>query len=196
MSREVALERRKRRCKMSVTRLDENLAYHAGRILLLIRRCGSPKKPVPAIKGRTRLAKLDFFLRYPKYLERAGQVLGQSLSLDDLGLADTGESATIESRMIRYRFGPWDEVYYPTLAYLIGKGLVRVDASTRTESFTLTNAGMAVADDLVADSSFSDLRGRADTIYRLFHKYTGTKLKEFIYVHFPEVVEQEMKESL
>jgi hypothetical protein len=61
---------------MGYTRTTENLAYHAGRLLLLISLCGKPRNMkseiLPGIEGRTLLAKLDFFLRYPSYLRRAG----------------------------------------------------------------------------------------------------------------------------
>jgi hypothetical protein len=43
----------------------ENLAYHAARLLILIGHSGKPQGRsdlLPAIKGRTLLAKLDFFM--------------------------------------------------------------------------------------------------------------------------------------
>ena len=51
----------------------QQINYHATRILLLIAFAGSPKN-TPMIKGRTLLAKFDFFLRYPAYLGRAVKI--------------------------------------------------------------------------------------------------------------------------
>src|SRR4051812_22748181 len=106
---------------MSVTRPDENLAYHAGRLLLLLRRCGTPRAN-PGIKGRTLLAKLDFFLRYPAFLKKAAGILKKDVATHQLGIDSERELESVESRMVRYHYGPWDHIYYPVLAYLIGKG--------------------------------------------------------------------------
>ena len=48
-------------------------ALGEGRILLLIDRFTTPKK---CLEGRTKLAKLDFFLRYPSYLSKALDIIG------------------------------------------------------------------------------------------------------------------------
>ena len=67
----------------------ENIPYHVARLLILIGVCGLPqsdRKKFPAIQGRTLLAKLDFFMRYPKYLKKAGNILGYELTDVQLGL--------------------------------------------------------------------------------------------------------------
>lgn len=42
---------------------DDAVDFHASRLLLLLNLCGT--NPGPGIEGRTKFAKLDFFLRYP-----------------------------------------------------------------------------------------------------------------------------------
>lgn len=182
----------------SITRPDENIAYHAARLLLLIQFAGTrgTKTKPPAIEGRTRLAKLDFFLRYPAYLKRAATQFGKVLTLPELGVVRDEELDTVESRMIRYRFGPWDEVYFPTLAYLIGKRLVRVDASNRTERFELTPSGLDLAKKLGSSDEFADLTTRAKTVYALFSRMNGSAIKDFIYRHFPEVAGESSGKAL
>jgi hypothetical protein len=89
----------------------ENIAYHAARLLILIRFCGKPRSDpnlYPGVEGRTLLAKLDFFLRYPIYLKRAALILNN----EDVSAITSDEINTVESRMIRYLYGPWDTVYY------------------------------------------------------------------------------------
>lgn len=191
----LALGAREGGWQLNVTRPDENLAYHAARLLILVRRCGT-RSGSSRIKGRTRLAKLDFFLRYPAFLKRAAAVLGKTLTPQELGVETDAELDSVESRMIRYRFGPWDTVYYSALAYLIGKGLVQIDASDRTEQFELTDAGAGLADALLQDQSYADLKARADAVYGLFNRWQGTRLKEFIYQHFPEVTNQVMGQQV
>lgn len=174
---------------------DENLAYHAARLLILISRCGTPRR-TPGIKGRTLLAKLDFFLRYPAYLQRAAATEKRNIGLGDIGVESSDELQSVESRMVRYRYGPWDHLYYPVLAYLLGKGLVEVSTKQRTELFTLTPKGNQIATALISDSNYNDLVKRADVIYTLFNRLSGSGLKDYIYKHFPEVVGLNLNERI
>lgn len=170
---------------------SETVAYHAARLLLVVALCGTPQggsERRPGVKGRTLLAKLDFFLRYPVYLARAAVLQGRRLEIADLGLSTPDELGTVESRMVRYRYGPWDHVYYTALAYLIGKGLLHVEMEGGTEVFRLTERGQAVASELADDPAYVDLAQRAKSVYRLFNRFSGSRLKDFIYANFPEVV--------
>lgn len=175
---------------------EENLAYHAARLLLLILLCGKPRSGstaiLPAIEGRTLLAKLDFFIRYPIYLKQAAEILKREFSDKDFGLTPDDEVRSVESRMVRYLYGPWDHIYYSALAYLIGKQLITIEIKRGTETFRLTPKGKDVATELAQDPAYIDLARRADTTYHLFNKYTGNGLKDFIYTHFPEVVSRKL----
>ena len=177
---------------MSSGRANENIAYHAARLLLLIQYCGKPRTrgsaKLPGIEGRTLLAKLDFFLRYPAYLRKAAKILKRSFSDENLGLVPDDEVRSVESRMVRYLYGPWDHIYYTTLAYLIGKELIVIEMKRGTEVFRLTSTGQDAAISLGQEPEYASLVQRADTTYRLFNKYSGSRLKDFIYAHFPEVV--------
>lgn len=181
---------------MNAGRAGENLAYHAARLLLLIRFCGKPRTGraaiLPGIEGRTLLAKLDFFLRYPAYLKKAAEILGKDLSDEDLGLVPDDETRSVESRMVRYLYGPWDHIYYPALAYLIGKELIAVEIQRGTEVFRLTAQGWDVATELAQEPTYEDIARRSDAAYRLFNKYKGSGLKDFVYAYFPEVVNREL----
>ncbi len=180
------------------TRNSESIAYHAARLLILIRSCGKPRgsaSVLPGIVGRTLLAKLDFFLRYPGYLKRARAILRKG-ELKNAGLLSPPEGASIESRMIRYFYGPWDHIYYPTLAYLIGKSLLRVDSKRQIEVFRLTSRGFGVAEQLSATAEYLDLAERAEIVNALFHAYTGNGIKTFIYQHFPEVVGRKLGQMI
>jgi hypothetical protein len=187
----------------ATTRTTESIAYHAARILLLISYCGKPRRSratsLPAIVGRTLLAKLDFFLRYPVYLKKAAQILGKEFKDEDFGMAPEAEEAiavSVESRMVRYLYGPWDHIYYPALAYLIGKELITVENKGGTDVFRITSRGQEVSSAFAEDPVYSDLVRRADTAYRLFNQFTGNRLKDFIYRHFPEVVSRRVGETI
>lgn len=177
----------------------ENLAYHVARLLILIGHCGKPQsKPgkLPAITGRTLLAKLDFFMRYPNYLKRASIELGIPCTENDLGVSKPEDLKTVESRMVRYLYGPWDSTYYVALAYMIGKGLIEPPLASKVDVFRLAPKGISVLRNLETDPAFSDLIRRADTIYKLFNTYNGSRLKLFIYQKFPEVVNRKLGEKI
>ena len=177
----------------------ENLAYHVGRLLILIGHCGKPQSSpgkLPAITGRTLLAKLDFFMRYPNYLKRASIKLGMPCTDSDLGVSKPEDVNTIESRMVRYLYGPWDSLYYVVLAYMIGKGLIEPPLASKVDMFRLTPKGISILRNLEVDLALSDLIRRADTIYKLFNAYNGSRLKLFIYDSFPEVVNRQLGEKI
>jgi hypothetical protein len=180
---------------------SENLAYHASRLLLLISLCGKPRSPsgkseqLPGIEGRTLLAKLDFFVRYPAYLKRSADVLGIKVSDEELGLSTDEDIHSVEAKMVRFLYGPWDHIYYLTIAYLIGKSLIEIEKSDRrggVEIFRLTVKGQEIVWRISEDPMYVDLALRANTTYHLFNKYSGNKLKEFIYSNFPEVVSRKI----
>src|SRR6188768_3489489 len=83
---------------------DEVLEFHAARLILLLRLCGTANR----IDGLTKLAKLDFFVRYPKFFERA--------------VGGRAAMASTESSMVRFHYGPWDRRYYHVLSFLEGGG--------------------------------------------------------------------------
>jgi hypothetical protein len=178
----------------------ESIAYHAARLLMLIAYCGKPRSArsatLPAVEGRTLLAKLDFFLRYPNYLMKAAEILQKEVSGEDIGVTGESGAMSVESRMVRYRYGPWDHIYYPALAYLVGKRLIVVETMRGADIFRLTPQGRDVSDLLSKEAVYQDLVHRAETIYRLFNKYSGNRLKDFIYDNFPEIVSRKLGETI
>ncbi len=158
---------------------DDIPELHAARLLILLAVCGegSPRQ----IKGRTKLVKLDFFLRYPRFLERALDVLA-SRGVQMEPLRQT--ASEVEAPMIRYRYGPWDPRYGDFIAYLEARGLVRVSGS-RVEAFQLTAAGGRIAARLSGLEEFADLRARAQNARLPLASQSGTALKDLIYELFP-----------
>lgn len=57
-----------------VSSLEENEALHLARLLVLLK--AFMKDDQSAIEGITKLAKLDFLLRYPSYFEAALEARG------------------------------------------------------------------------------------------------------------------------
>src|SRR5690242_11079838 len=91
-----------------------------------------------AIEGLTKLAKLDFLLRYPALLERALVARNKSPTQVETTVA---ERSSVESQMVRYRFGPWDHRYRRWLNDLAAKDLVLVTAKGKTVTVEMTASG-------------------------------------------------------
>lgn len=163
--------------------LDGEQHLHAARLLVLIS-AFTASEDGSAVEGLTKLAKLDFLLRYPVMLERALAAKGRSIR--DVQLQDH-ERLSVESEMVRYRFGPWDHRYRELLNILIGKGLLTVSVEGRKVVVGLTNRGRATAATLNTSPEFEDYARRSSLLKRHFD-LQATTLMRFIYDTFPEVV--------
>ena len=173
------------------TDLETNPDLHYGRLLLLLNAfAGQDAKG--GIEGLTKLAKLDFLLRYPVLLERALKARGKSIR--DVKL-HAHEKTSVESQMVRFRFGPWDHRYYQFLNLLVAKGLAKIVHDGRRVSTTLTDRGQAAAVKLATTSEFADIARRAHLL-KAHLDLTATNLVRFIYDTFPEVVSLKLNETI
>ena len=163
--------------------LDESPELHAARLLLLINAFAGDSGG-GAIEGMTKLAKLDFLLRYPVMLERALEAKGRSIK--DVRLEEH-ERFSVESEMVRYRFGPWDHRYRKFLNILVAKGLVSIDIEGRKVVITATEEGREQARRLASEELFEQYTRRARLLTRHFD-LTATNLMRFIYDTFPEIL--------
>lgn len=171
------------------TELDDHL--HMARLLMLINaHAGRVNRPV---EGITKLAKLDFLLRYPNCLERA--LVAQGKSTDAAYIQDF-ERTTIESKMVRFRYGPWDHRYRRWIALLVGKGLLHAGVDGRTVKLGLTESGCLVADELSKSPELEDISARAKLVAKIFGKMSGTALKGFVYTTFPEITNMKWGDSI
>jgi len=158
------------------------------RILLLIYGFTTQTK---SLEGRTKLAKLDFLLRYPRFMQRALAIRKPEHNME----ISPEEKINIEGRMIRYRYGPWDPSYYAILGRLIGKGLVEVVPNNKGLSYRTTQHGSGLAKSLAKEDAWAETYARIKLLKSNFD-LTGNALKEFIYKHFPEVVGASWEQKL
>lgn len=177
---------RSNRTPAQIFLLDDNVPAHVTRLILLINFAGRPIAS-PTIMGRTKLAKLDFFVRYPLFLEKAVNILGSKAFIAEFQ-ETVFSSLSTDSHMIRYKYGPWDNRYYNILAYMVGKQLLVIKSKNNSDLYSLTNQGIHLFEQLVRRHEFSDTVKRCQTVGQLFEAKSGTEIKEFIYRHFPEVV--------
>lgn len=156
---------------------DDLLEFHAARLLLLFNICGIKGR----IDGLTKMAKLDFFVRYPQFFDTA---------CETLGLSTESATKTVESSMIRFHYGPWDDRYYHILAYLEGKHLLNVTKDNQAFSLSLTNEGKEIADQLAKDESFAPLVAQMKQVKKALGGKAGSTLKKLIYQIFEKEVAQ------
>lgn len=156
-------------------RADDIIEFHAARLVLLFWLCGKDGR----IDGLTKMAKLDFFVRYPQFFIRACSVLNKPTSV---------LSNTVESSMVRYHYGPWDQRYYHILAYLEARRIVDVLKEGRTYCFALTDLGKSLALQLSTETAFQQVILLMQQVQAILGNKTGTQLKKIVYELFDEEV--------
>lgn len=154
---------------------DDVLEFHAARLLLLLKHSGIGNK----IDGLTKLAKLDFFVRYPQFFEAVCRKIGKPVQ---------APKRDVESSMVRFHYGPWDKRYYHLLSYLEAKGLLAVESDGNKFVFRLTPGGKQVADSLDQSGNFTDLTAQMKAVKEVFGKRSGSTLRDLIYQTFEEEV--------
>jgi hypothetical protein len=160
---------------------DDIVEFHAARLLLLLSTCGISGR----IDGLTKMAKLDFFVRYPDFFESARAAVGNTADR----LTPRGPDEAVESAMVRHHYGPWDKRYYHVLAHLEAKGLITVRKIGNSYSIALTKGlGHARAEAIAAQPSFAPLVERMHEVKKTFGAKRGTFLKKLIYRLFDEEV--------
>lgn len=166
-----------------LSQLEDNDELHEARLLLLLQAfAGSHGQGT--VDGLTKLAKLDFLLRYPTYLERA--LAKRPKAKPDEADVKEHERQSVESSMVRFKYGPWDHRYRRFLNLLVAKGLATVITEGRTVRIGLTDRGVKAARTLSGDQSYEDTTQRARTLKRHFD-LSATNLMKFIYETFPEI---------
>lgn len=166
----------------AVAKAEQSDDYHAARILLLVRE--ADKRKATNVNGITKLAKMDFLLRYPTCLERALLALDKDPARAKV---KSHERTTIESKMVRFRYGPWDDRYRRWIGLLVAQGLAVTFLKGRTVYVGLTDEGRRVANDLAESKTFKDIAHRSDEVYKAVGSWGGTRLMEFVYRTFPEL---------
>lgn len=154
-----------------------------GRVLLLIKEfSGTPENP-KQLEGRVKLAKLDFLVRYPRYLAR---VLADRNVAAKVVESVTPEPTPLQDKMIRYRYGPWDPSYYAVLGSLIGRGLVDPIPFKHGIGYRVTGRGRDLITAILEDETWGAVNHRA-VLTRRHLDLSGSTLKDLLYEAIPEM---------
>lgn len=168
--------------------LRGDLAYHQMRVLILIAAVAGAQGSNRKLDGLTKLAKLDFLVRYPAV---APTVIADLDQRDPrLHLSEPG-GHEVEAPMIRYRYGPWDDRYYPVIGALVGRGLVRYAPGRRgSVALSPTPTGRKLVEDLIQSNEWKVLGERCQAIAQHAGGLTGARLKGLIYERLPELMDR------
>lgn len=156
---------------------------HLARLLFLLNE--AEKRSAKTIEGITKMAKLDFLLRYPNCLSRLLNFLDKDAEKADI---KDYERTSIESKMVRYRYGPWDDRYRMWIGLLVAKGLAITFLQGRTVHVGLTQKGKEVVNVLAELPEFADVKNRSDLVYKAVGNKGATAIKDLIYQVFPEII--------
>lgn len=161
---------------------------HLVRLLILLSaadaKCKKPETKSKAVEGITKLAKLDFLLRYPVYLERALIALDKP---KERAAVLPRERTTIETKMIRFRYGPWDGRYRRWLSLLSARGLITLAKQGQKIDLGLTDRGRELAEALGREHMFTDWQIRSKVVVDAVGNMAAVRLKDFVYKIVPEI---------
>lgn len=177
--------------------LVDDLNYHQTRVLLLVRAVAREPGNAGKLDGLTKLAKLDFLVRYPALAPVILEELDEHD--DDLHLSeeDITEPTNVTDPMTRYKYGPWDDRYYPIIGALVARGLLRYARGRRgSVALVPTPNGKTLADDLATDPAWTDVVDQCRAVARASAGMTGNALKEAIYERLAELMDRPHREVI
>jgi hypothetical protein len=166
------------RIAKAAVQVEQQDDFHLARLLIMLNNFDEMGTKA-YVEGITKLAKLDFLLRYPLCLERVIQDKGKKLKQPIV--IPENEINTIESKMIRFRYGPWDERYRRWISILVSKGLISAF------HLKITPLGKGIATSFCALPEFEELNRRSKIVVQLVGNMAATALKNYVYKIVPEI---------
>lgn len=162
--------------------VENDLNAQLARLMILIYHlCGENNNK--KIDGINKLAKLDFLLKSPKFLQRG--LLKQN-SKSTISITNA-ESKSIEIKMNAFRYLPWDENYRKLLNIIIAKGLAKISFEKDDYFIHITTKGIELVERLKNDKYFKEFFNRSRVINTNFGSYSERYLDNFFEKHFPEI---------
>jgi hypothetical protein len=173
--------------------MRDDLAYHQARVLLLVAAVAGTPGAGRKLDGLTKLAKLDFLIRYPALAQRVIDDARADIRLEP----SEDDAREAEAPMVRYKYGPWDDRYYPVIGALVGRGLLAYTRGRRgSVALRCTPQGRALARALSTSEAWRDVAARCEAVAEHVGARTGSQLKALIYKRLPEIVQQPHREVI
>lgn len=176
----------------AVAQVERSDDWHLARLLVLLLAASGKRKTKP-VEGIMKLAKLDFLLRYPNCLERLLEVKDGNAEAAHI---QPFERDNVEAKMVRFRYGPWDDRYRRWIGLLVARDLAQTYTKGKTVNVGLTERGQEVAQQIAALNEYQDIAVRSQLVVDAVGSMRATKLKEFIYQTFPELIDMRWGEEI
>lgn len=175
----------------------EDLAYHQARVLLLVQAVAADPGHARKLDGLTKLAKLDFLVRYPALASTVLDQLPDSEPRLHLSDEEVAAPTEVEDPMTRYKYGPWDDRYYPVVGALVSRGLLKYVRGRRgSVALAPTLAGKALASKLTQEPLWQDTADRCAAIAEASAGLTGNAIKELIYERLADLMDRPHREVI
>ena len=181
----------------SLSWLVEDLSYHQVRVLLLVQAVSSTSGHARKLDGLTKLAKLDFLVRYPALAPLILDQLADGNGQMHLSDSEITAPTEVEDPMIRYRYGPWDDRYYSVVGALVSRGLVKyVKGKQGGVALVPTLEGTMFATEMAADPLWRTIADRCRAIAAASIGMTGNTLKTLIYDRLADLMDRPYREVI
>jgi hypothetical protein len=175
----------------------DDLAYHQTRILLLVNAVAAEPEHQRKIDGLTKLAKLDFLVRYPALAPRVLDTLEETDARLHLTADDRAEPSDVEAPMTRYKYGPWDDRYYPVIGALVARGLLRYTRGRRgSVALAPTALGKRLAEQIAVEPLWQPVWDRCTAVADASGGMTGNALKTLAYDRLAELMDRPHREMI
>lgn len=158
---------------------------HTARVLLLLDTFSTPSGE--SLDGLTKLAKLDFLLRYPAFLDALKDRL--DIRDDEWQPARDVDRLAVTDPMVKYKYGPWDKRYYALIGSLVGRGLAEYSEGRGRVTLRVTAQGNRAAAAIRQTREWEGTTRRTAALRRHFD-IPGSQLKDLIYDNFPDLTRQ------
>jgi hypothetical protein len=177
--------------------LREDLAYHQARVLLLVTAVADSHGHSGKLDGLTKLAKLDFLLRYPALAPKVLDAIDPRDERLALAPEELASPTEVEAPMTRYKYGPWDDRYYAIIGALVGRGLLRYGKGRRGSVALLpTVQGRRFAADLAETETWAVVEERCKAVAEASANMTGNILKDLIYERLADLMDRPHREVI
>ena len=176
----------------NILKTNKDFSLDMARLLILFD-VYSKRKDDNFIHGITKVVKLDFLLRYPTALEKALKRKKRDTKL--LKIKEY-ERHLVESTMIKFKFGPWDNRYWSILSTMESMDLISVMKIDNVTSFKITPLGEEVVQGLNNYEEFKDYFKRSITINSVFGGLTAKGLVQKVYELRPELRNMKFGEEI
>ncbi|SDJ08478.1 hypothetical protein SAMN05444157_1655 [Frankineae bacterium MT45] len=175
----------------------DDLAYHQSRVLMLIDAVASEPGHNRKLDGLTKLAKLDFLVRYPALATFILDGLDEQDTRLHLAAEDRLLPTDVADPMVRYKYGPWDDRYYPVVGALVSRELVRYARGRRgSVALVPTAKGRGLVGELRNDAGWQDVADRCVAIAQASTGLTGNAIKERIYERLADLMDRPHREVI